>query len=274
MRHYHIHNELQDAAIWTWPSSKGQTKVNIKLVWHFDVENIFVKLRNDTGNSCRVIVFTRQLDLELVWKFKNVTQRSMSNSAKIVYVENNHVNLQHDTGNLWRVIAFARFRTPPAAQATTIPFSLKGLRGKNEIVGDHSESVIATILEIGQEFLTLGHIAVYALSPLVLWYLYVICTSNYFSKLKCDFVMFIFFLAADWLKKSTWSALFPVEDWLTHLACNVFIIIKYTSIYLSWHWWKKPTTVDLVRRSMKSNLLPNKTLWIRRFWPSSWRGIN
>ncbi len=70
---YHIQKKLQDAAIWTWPISKGQTLVNIKLVWDFDVENISEKFQNDTGNSCRVIVFTRQLDRELVWNFKNVT---------------------------------------------------------------------------------------------------------------------------------------------------------------------------------------------------------
>ncbi len=52
LMHYHIQKELQDAAIWTWPSSKGQTKVNIELVWDFDVENIFVKLPNDIGNAC------------------------------------------------------------------------------------------------------------------------------------------------------------------------------------------------------------------------------
>ncbi len=40
-------------------------------------------VQKDTGNSCRVIVFTRQLDLELVWKVKKVTQRSMSNSSEI-----------------------------------------------------------------------------------------------------------------------------------------------------------------------------------------------
>ncbi len=45
------------------------------------------------------------------------------------YVEKIHIKLQHDTGNLWRVIEFTRYRTPPA-QATTIPFSLRGLRGK------------------------------------------------------------------------------------------------------------------------------------------------
>ncbi len=87
LRHYHIHKELQDADIWTWCSSKGQKsqpKVNIKLVRDFDVENISVKLWNDTGYFCRVIVFTRQLDLELVWKFKMVTQRSISNSSLIL----------------------------------------------------------------------------------------------------------------------------------------------------------------------------------------------
>ncbi len=58
-------------------------KVNIKIVQDFDVENISVKLRNNTASSCRVIVFTRQLDLELVQKVKNVIQRSMSNSSEI-----------------------------------------------------------------------------------------------------------------------------------------------------------------------------------------------
>ncbi len=83
---YHIPKKLQDAAIWTWPiskSQKGQTKVNTNLIRDFDVENISVKLKNDTGNSCRVIVFTMQLDLELVWKFKKVTQRSMLNLSAI-----------------------------------------------------------------------------------------------------------------------------------------------------------------------------------------------
>ncbi len=87
LRHYHIDKELQDAAIWTQPSSKGhkgQTKVNIDLVWDFDMENISVKLQYVVCNSCRVIAFTRQLDLEQVWKLKKITQRSMSNSSKIL----------------------------------------------------------------------------------------------------------------------------------------------------------------------------------------------
>ncbi len=45
--------------------------------------NICVKLQKDTGNSCRFIVFTRQLDHKLVWKFKKVTQRSMSHSSEM-----------------------------------------------------------------------------------------------------------------------------------------------------------------------------------------------
>ncbi len=80
--HYHIHKKLQDAAFEHDLFQKVK-KVNIEIVWDFDVENIFAKLQNDTGNSCRVIVFTRQLDLQIVWKFEKVTQRSMSNSSEI-----------------------------------------------------------------------------------------------------------------------------------------------------------------------------------------------
>ncbi len=43
----------------------------------FNVENNPVKLQHDAFNSWWVITFTRQLDLQLVWKFKKVTQRSM-----------------------------------------------------------------------------------------------------------------------------------------------------------------------------------------------------
>ncbi len=56
------------------------------------------------------------------------------------YVENIHVKLQHDTGNLRTVIAFTRFRTlpttrwPPPAQATTIPFTQRGLRSKKVVM--------------------------------------------------------------------------------------------------------------------------------------------
>ncbi len=132
---YHIHKKLQDAAIWTLPISKGQkgqTKVNIELVRDFDEENISVKLQNDTGNSCRVIMFTRQLDLWASLKVQKGHTKVNVELGRDFYVENIHVKLQHHTGNLWRVIAFTRFRTPHA-QATTIPFSLRGLRGKNGI---------------------------------------------------------------------------------------------------------------------------------------------
>ncbi len=106
--HYHVHKKLQDVVISTWPISKGQTKVNIVLVCDFDVDNISVKLQNDTSNSCRVIVFTRQFDLELVWKFKR-SHKGQCQTRRDIYVENIHEKLlQHDTGNLRKVIAFTR----------------------------------------------------------------------------------------------------------------------------------------------------------------------
>ncbi len=71
--------ELQDAAIWTWCSSKGQKgqpKVNIKLVKRFWCGEYLCKNYEMILAILAVIIFTRQLDLELVWKFKKVTQRS------------------------------------------------------------------------------------------------------------------------------------------------------------------------------------------------------
>ncbi len=67
---------------------KVRQRSTSKLSRDFDVLNISVKLWNDTGNSCRVIVFTKYLDLELVLKFKKVTQRSTSNSSVILMGEN------------------------------------------------------------------------------------------------------------------------------------------------------------------------------------------
>ncbi len=93
LRHYHIHKELQYAAIWTWPSSNGQkghTKVNIEQVRDFDVENICVKLQKDTGNSCRVIVFARQLDLELVWKVKRSHKGQCQTHPRVLCREHPH----------------------------------------------------------------------------------------------------------------------------------------------------------------------------------------
>ncbi len=43
-----------------------------------------VKLQHDALNCWWVNMFTRQPDLEQVWKFKKVTQRSMSNLSKIL----------------------------------------------------------------------------------------------------------------------------------------------------------------------------------------------
>ncbi len=128
--HYHIHKKLQDAAIWTWPilkCQKGQTKGNIELVHDFDVENISLKLQNDTGNFCRVIVFTRQLDLELVWNSKRSHKGQCQTCLRFLCREH-----PCKVTTWWRVIAFTRFWTP-LTQVTTIPFSLRGLRGNDTI---------------------------------------------------------------------------------------------------------------------------------------------
>ncbi len=83
----HVFKGLQHIAIWWWPSSKvqkGQTKVNIKRVCNFDVDNILVNLKHNACNFWVVIVFASQLDLDLVWKFEKVIQRSMVNTSKIL----------------------------------------------------------------------------------------------------------------------------------------------------------------------------------------------
>ncbi len=74
-------------ATWPWASltvQKNHTKINIKLVRYVDMENIPMKLQHHTGNTWGVIAFTWQLDHELDWKFKKVTQRSTSNLSKIL----------------------------------------------------------------------------------------------------------------------------------------------------------------------------------------------
>ncbi len=93
--HYHIHKELQDAAIWTWPNSKdqkGQTKVNIKLVQDFDVENIYVKLPNDTGNSCSYRVHMAAWPWDSLKVQKGHTKVNVE-LVRDFYVENIHVTL-------------------------------------------------------------------------------------------------------------------------------------------------------------------------------------
>ncbi len=60
LRH-HIHKELQIAVVSTWPSSKGQLKVNIALVRDFDAENISVTLKHDTCIFLTNIMITKQV---------------------------------------------------------------------------------------------------------------------------------------------------------------------------------------------------------------------
>ncbi len=104
--------------------------INIELIRDFVVENIFVKLQNDTGNSCRVSIHKGSLTLSYFLKVQKCHTKVNVEHVQDFYVENIHVKLEHDTGNLRRVITFTRFRTPPAhppvgAQAT-IPSSLRG----------------------------------------------------------------------------------------------------------------------------------------------------
>ncbi len=48
-------------------------KVNTELFQEFYLKNIPVKLQHNAGKVWGIIKFARQLDLELHWKFKNVT---------------------------------------------------------------------------------------------------------------------------------------------------------------------------------------------------------
>ncbi len=60
-------------AAWPWASlkvQKGHTKINIKLIRDFDVENTTFKLQLNTGNLWRVIAFTRSSQMLLARKFK------------------------------------------------------------------------------------------------------------------------------------------------------------------------------------------------------------
>ncbi len=63
---------------------KGHTKINIERVQDFDVENTTIKLQLDIGNLWRVIVLTRSFQMLSAWKFKKVTQRSISSLAEIL----------------------------------------------------------------------------------------------------------------------------------------------------------------------------------------------
>ncbi len=89
-------------AAWPWASVKVQkshTKINIKLVQDFDVENTTIKLQLDTCNLWRVITFTRSSQMLPDWKFTKVTQRSRSNLVEILMSRTSlPVQLQHDAG--------------------------------------------------------------------------------------------------------------------------------------------------------------------------------
>ncbi len=85
------------------------TKVNVKLVQDFYVENILIKLQHDTGNLWKVITFTSSSQMLPAWKFKKVTQRSRSNLVEILMSRTSlPVQLQHDADKFWVIIIFTR----------------------------------------------------------------------------------------------------------------------------------------------------------------------
>ncbi len=103
LRSYCVHK-----ATWPWASlkvQKGHTKVIIELLWYIDVKNTPLY---HTSNTWEVIVFTRQLDLELVLKVQKGHTKINIELIQDFDVENTTVKLQLDTGNLWRVIVFTR----------------------------------------------------------------------------------------------------------------------------------------------------------------------
>ncbi len=82
--------------IWQWPSPKGlkgHTKVNIKLVQDFDMENNAVKVQHDAY-------------MMQVWCSQSRLKRVHKVNTKLVWVcdlENIPIKLQHDTWNFPRV---------------------------------------------------------------------------------------------------------------------------------------------------------------------------
>ncbi len=92
-RSYYIHKVLPHAAIWPWPSfkgHKGQTKVNIKFFWGFDMENIPGTLQHDAYNSWAVH--------KGGWKWVSLKGCTKVNAKIVQYfdVENIPIKLQHD----------------------------------------------------------------------------------------------------------------------------------------------------------------------------------
>ncbi len=97
--------------IWPWASSeviKRQTKLNIELICTFNVENILVKLQQNSCNSWRDITFRRPFDGELDWKFKKVAQCQHQTFPKCL-CRKHLVKLQHDIGNFWWLIVLTRW---------------------------------------------------------------------------------------------------------------------------------------------------------------------
>ncbi len=106
--HYHIHKELQDAAIWTWPSPKGPDKGQHRTRPRFQCGEYLCKI---TKRYWQFLQSYRVYKAAWLWDSLKVKKGHTKVNVELVrdfYVENNNVMLQHDTCNLRKVIAFTR----------------------------------------------------------------------------------------------------------------------------------------------------------------------
>ncbi len=105
------HEELQDAIIWTWPSSKDPkwTKIQNEQTSKSNSSNILI---------CKVTTWCMKLlrswrvhKATWPWASLKVQKGHIKVNIELiqdVYVENTTIKLQLDTGNLRRVIIFTR----------------------------------------------------------------------------------------------------------------------------------------------------------------------
>ncbi len=92
----------QGAAIWTWPSSKGQVR-NRPRFWCGE----YLKITKRYWQFLQLSCSQGSLTVSYLKVQKGHTKVNVE-LVRDFYVENTHVKLQHDTSNLRKVIAFTR----------------------------------------------------------------------------------------------------------------------------------------------------------------------
>ncbi len=129
--------------------------INVKPICDFNMKNVLVELKYDACNCYGLGLdwkFKKELSypvqkmlllaitcLELVQKFKYVTQMFNNELVWDFDVENIPIKLQYLTGNLWRVIVFIMCCRVPHAKTKQwqYPTSLRGWGVRN--IPTHSE---------------------------------------------------------------------------------------------------------------------------------------